>query len=305
MMSRKMLLSFLGPVVLSLLFLPGSSPAQDDQVVAKIGGAKIHMSDIDRIIGYQEPDRRKALEQNPQMKATMLKRTVEGRVISALAREKGFDKRPDIKEQMELFLNDYLTAEYVKKEVLDKVSVTEDDMKLYYKTHQDEFKTPEMVRASHILIRVDRSAPAEEKDKAKEKIEGILKRIKAGEDFGKLASQMSEDAVSRIKGGDLGFFQKGKALPEFEKVAFSLKPGDVSGLVETKLGYHIIKVEEKKEPVLEPYEKVKEMVKERALAAFKKARLEEFVDKAMKDAGVDINTDLFFAKKQDKSGPVK
>jgi peptidyl-prolyl cis-trans isomerase C len=263
------------------------------------------MSDLDRISGYQEPDTREATQQNPQLKAAMLKRIVEGRVISALAREKHFDTRPDIKEQLQLLLNDYLTTEYVKENVIGKVNVTEDDMKLYYKTHQDEFKTPEMVRVRHILIRVDRAASAEEKAKAKEKIEGVLKRVKAGEDFGKLAAEVSEDAASRIKGGDLGFFEKGRSLPEFEKAAFALKPGEVSDVVETKLGYHIIKMEEKKEPALQPYEKVKDQVKEKTLVSFKRARLEEFVNKALKDAGVEFYMDAFFKKKEEKAAPAK
>jgi peptidyl-prolyl cis-trans isomerase C len=281
-----------------LLVLSGVSvSASDDTVLAKIGDRKITMSDFNRMISYYDADKQKALEQNPIFKATILQRIVQGVVLSKMARDNGFDKRADIKEQLEMLSNDFLAAEYLKKEVVEKIGVIEDDMKLYYKLHQEEFKTPEMVRARHILIKVDKSASVEDKDKAKEKLEGILKRIKAGEDFAKLATEASDDPGSKIKGGDLGFFPKGRMVPPFEQAAFSLKPGEISEIVETPFGFHIIKVEERKDAVLEPYNKVKDKVKEKVFADFRKSRVDEFVERAMKDAGVEMNLEPFLPKK--------
>jgi peptidyl-prolyl cis-trans isomerase C len=286
-------------LVLVVLFLISSVPAfaEDDIVLAKIGDTKITMSDFNRILSYYGPERQKLMEQNPQYKATVLQRIVQGMVLSKIARESGFDKDDDIKKQIDLLVNDFLASEYLKKEVIAKINVTEKDMQLYYKVHQEEFKTPEMVRARHILIKVDKSASEEDKKNAKEKAEEILKRIKSGEDFAKLASEFSDDSGSKKKGGDLGFFSKGKMVPAFEKVAFSLKPGEVSDIVETPFGFHIIKVEEKKESILEPYEKVKDKVKDNVFAEFRKAKVEEFVEKAIKDAGVKLNLEPFMPKK--------
>jgi len=271
--------------------------AEEDVMVAKIGDKKIMMSDLKRMISYYDPEKQKILEQQPQFKATILQRFVQGMVIAKIARDNGFDKRPDIKEQIELMTNDLLASQYLMKEVVGKINVTEEDMSIYYKAHLDEFKTPEMVRARHILVKVNRDAKEEDRKKARDRIGDILKRVRAGEDFARLASEYSDDPGSKDKGGDLGFFPKGRMVPDFEKAAFSLKPGEVSDIVETPFGLHIIKVEDRKESVLEPFEKVRDKVRERVFAEFRKARVDEFVEKAMKDAGVELNLEPFMPKK--------
>ncbi len=286
--------------VLSVLFLmsiSGVSFAENNTILVKMKDGKvITMSDFNRIIGYYDEEKQKVLAQNPQFKATILQRIVQGLVISKIARDKEFEKRAEIREQLELLTADLLASEYIKKEVVAKISVSEDDMKLFYKAHQEDFKAPEMVRARHILIKVDKSASEDDKKKAKDKAEGILKRIKSGEDFAKLASEFSDDPGSKTKGGDLGLFQRGKMVPAFEEVAFSLNAGEVSDVVETRFGFHLIKVEEKKEAAIEPYDKVKEKIGEKVRAEFKKARVAEFFQEAMKDAGVEMNLEPFLPK---------
>lgn len=113
----------------------------------------------------------------------------------------------------------------------------------YYTKNKSEFETPEKVKASHILIRANPQDPAS-MEKAKVKAEGILAQVPKA-DFGKLAAQHSDDPGSKSKNGDLGFFARGQMVKEFEDVAFNLKKGEVSGLVITQFGYHIIKVTDK------------------------------------------------------------
>ncbi len=120
----------------------------------------------------------------------------------------------------------------------------------------------------------------------------MLQRLKKGEDFAKLAAEVSDDTGTKAKGGDLDFFPKGTMIPAFDEAAFSLKPGELSNLVETEYGYHIIKVEEKKAALLEPYEKIAEKVKDQALQEMRKAAATEFVEKALKNAKVEINPGL-------------
>jgi peptidyl-prolyl cis-trans isomerase C len=274
-----------------------SAFASDDTILAKVGDKKITIGDFNRIIGYYDEEKQKLMEQQPSYKVIILKRIVQGMVISRIAREKGFDKRADVKEQLELLANDFITTEYLKKEVLDKITVTEEDMKLYYKIHEEEFKTPEMVRARDIFIKLDPSASDEIKKKAKERAEEIVKKAKAGEDFAKLATEFSDDPGSKAKGGDLGLIRKGKMGPDFDRVVFSLNPGEMSDVFETPAGYHIVKVEEKKESVLEPYDKVKEKIKDKVLADLRKTRVEEFIDKSMEEAGVELNFEPLSPKK--------
>ena len=270
--------------------------ANDDILLAKIGDKKIMMSDFNRMISYYDADKRKALEENSIFKATILQRIVQGKVFSKIAKDNGFDKKPAIREQLDMLQDDFLASQYLLAEIIEKINVTEDEMKLYYKMHGDEFRTPEMVRVRHILVIFDKSGSEDLKKKTKEKAEAILKRVKAGEDFVKLASEYSDDAASKSKGGDMGFFPKGKMIPDFEKAAFSLRPGEVSDVVETQIGFHIIKSEEKKKSVLEPYESIKDKVRDKVFAEFKKARVDEFAEKAMKDAGVELNLEPFLPK---------
>ncbi len=271
------------------ILAPISLQAQGQEVLAKIGNQKITAADLNRIIGFYDPEQRKVIESNPQLKETILWQIVQSTVISKIAKEKGFDKRPDVKGQQDMLINNYLATQYLQKVIIDKVTLSEAKALSYYKEHSESFKTPETIRARHILIKIDPSASDEEKKKIKAKAEEILEKLKKGEDFAKLASEVSEDPGTKAKGGDLDFFPRGTMIPAFEEAAFSLKPGEMSGLVETEYGYHIIKLEEKKDAVLEPYEKIKDKVKDQALQEMRKAAVTDFVEKSLKDARVEIH----------------
>ena len=283
---------------LALTVFPGVAPAQDNEIAAKIGSKVITVSDLNTIISYLDQEKQKALEKNPQMKESLLRQIVQTTVIADVARANGFDKKPDVKKQLELFTNNFLVNEFLKREVAQKVTVSESDEKSYYDGHKDEFMVPETVKARHILVKVAPGASDEDKKKAKEKAQSILEKIKAGGDFAKLASELSDDPGSKQKGGDLGFFAKGRMVKPFEDAAFSLKPGEVSGIVETQFGYHIIKVDEKKAGFQEPFEKVKERINQKLLQEGMKAKVTEYVDKAMKDAGVEMHPEVFTGEKK-------
>jgi len=285
-------------LLLVMVFIHGNVSAKDDDVVAKIGDRKITISEFNKMLGYLDSEKQKVIEKNPQLKENILQQYIQGIVISKLAKKKGFDKNPELKEQLELLKDNIIAIEYLKKEVTNKVEVSEEDVKAYYESHKDEFKTPEMVRSRHILIKTDPSASDNDKKKAKEKAEEILKKIKAGEDFAKLASDVSDDTGSKPKGGELGFFPKGRMVKSFEDAAFSLKPGEVSGIVETQFGYHIIKVEEKKEPGMEPFDTAKEKIKQKLLQERTKTKVTEFIEKAMKEANIEVHTEILTGVKK-------
>lgn len=286
----------LGSLLLMTIFIQGKALAQDD-VIAKIGDRKITVSEFNKVLKYFDAERQKAIEKNPQLKETILLQYIQGVVISNLAKQKSFDKNPQIKEQIEFYKDNYLANEYLKKEVAEKVKVTEEEIKSYYESHNDEFKTPEMIRARHILIQANQSASESDKKKAKEKAENILKKIKDGEDFAKLATELSEDPGSKSKGGDLGFIPRGKTVKPFEDAVFSLKPGE-PGIVETQFGYHIIKVEEKREPAFEPFEQAKERISQKLAQERMKSTVTEFIEHSMKDAGVEIYSEKITGSKQ-------
>jgi peptidyl-prolyl cis-trans isomerase C len=143
----------------------------------------------------------------------------------------------------------------------DKINITEDDAKKYYSENKKQFETPEQVRASHILIKPDttdpNADPNEVKATARAKAQDLLKQIKDEADFAELA-RANSGCPSSTKGGDLGFFGKGQMVPTFEKAAFELKVGQVSEIVETQFGYHIIKVTDRKNASVKTFEQAKD-----------------------------------------------
>ncbi|PYM17288.1 MAG: hypothetical protein DMD81_09525 [Candidatus Rokuibacteriota bacterium] len=121
------------------------------------------------------------------------------------------------------------------------------DVQKYYEEHAKEFESPKQVKAAHVLVRVPQTGGSGAEDKAKAKVADVIRRARAGEPFAKLAKEISEDPGSAANGGDLGLVSAGELVPEFEKVAFSLKPGEISPEpVRTQFGYHAIQVSEVK-----------------------------------------------------------
>ena len=291
-------LRILGSLFLMLLFIQVKVFAQDEAVVAKIGDRKITVSDFKKVIDYLDVERQKMLDTNPQLKETVLRQFIQSMVISDLAKQKGFDRIPEIKNQLQFFSDNFLANEYLKREIAQKITVSDDEVKQYYDSHKDEFKTQEMVKARHILVRVENAASEDEKKKAKDKAEMYLKKIKDGEDFAKMAAEVSDDPGSKAKGGDLGFFPKGRMVKSFEDAAFALKPGETSGIVETQFGFHIIKVEDKKEPTIESFDAVKERIKQKLAQDRTRKELTDFIDKAMKDSKTEIYPDVLTGEKK-------
>src|SRR6516165_6606303 len=143
-----------------------------------------------------------------------------------------------------------------------KVKVPEADVRRAYDDNIDQYSTPEQIRASHILLKT------EGKDDAavKAKIEDLLKQAKAGADFGELAKKYSEDESNAKNGGDLDYFGRGKMVPEFDAVAFTLQPGQISDVVKTQFGYHIIKVTDKKTAVSKSLDEVRDQIKDQLVS---------------------------------------
>ena len=163
-----------------------------------------------------------------------------------------------IKEKLE---RDLTLKKLIDDEVAPGVKLTDIEVRAFYDNNPEAFKQPERVKASHILIKVDPQADTSQKAEAKKKIDLVQAKLQKGEDFGALAKEYSE-GPSGPKGGDLGYFTRGQMAKPFEDAAFALKPGEVSGVVETRFGYHLIKVTDKKPETIMPYDDVKERLEQ-------------------------------------------
>jgi peptidyl-prolyl cis-trans isomerase C len=148
----------------------------------------------------------------------------------------------------------------LRHEMTAQIKVNDADIKTFYEKNLDKFQRPEQIRARHILVSVKKTADETEKKEARAKIEEIQKQLKDGKDFAELARAESQ-CQSRERGGDLGFFARGQMVAPFDKTAFSLKPDEISDIVETQYGYHLIKMEEKRAAGPVDFEDVKEKIK--------------------------------------------
>ena len=178
-------------------------------------------------------------------------------------------------------------AKMMNAQVTNTTEATDAEVKDFYDKNPDRFKRAESVRASHILLMVDPSADEATKQQTKTKIDGILKRAKAGEDFAALAKQNSQDG-SAAQGGDLGYFPKEKMVPAFSDVAFALKTGEVSDVVTTQFGVHIIKVTDRKPAGTVPLEEVSPRVKEYLTEQKKQQQAQAFIEQVRQKAKIEV-----------------
>jgi len=202
-------------------------------------------------------------------------------------------------EQKENFrLPEKIKADYIKfspKKFKERIAITTEEIETYYKDYSGDFWEPKKIHARHILIKAD-SGDKDMEEGAKKKAEEVLLKVKSGSSFEEMAKKYSQDQANAQQGGDLGFFSRGQMVKPFEEEAFNLKPGEVSGVVQTKFGFHIIRVEEIKDEGTKPLEDVKaeiqeilaeektgELIKKEAYRAYrtllKSKNLEEYVEK--------------------------
>lgn len=160
-----------------------------------------------------------------------------------------------------------LRDEFIVRDTLDalvesQIKLTDDEVKTFYDSQRERFNRPATARASHILIRVPADATDEVKKEKRAKIDAARERLKKGEKFADVAKEVSEDPGSAAKGGDLGDFARGMMVPEFDKAAFEMKLNELSDVITTQFGYHVLIVTGRQEPRLMPFEEVKDNIRE-------------------------------------------
>jgi peptidyl-prolyl cis-trans isomerase C len=226
----------------SIAFVPLSAAAAADTVVARVNGVDIKQSDLDFAateigprLGTIKPEDRRAL---------LLQFVIENELMAGEGQKEKLDQTPTFPARVKYHTRRALRDAFYQAGIVGAVS--EADAKKIYDEKISKMKPEVEVHARHILV--DTKAEAEE----------IIKRLKNGEDFATLANEKSKD--TNAEGGDLGFFTRGQMLKPFEDAAFALEPGQISEPVKTQFGWHVIKVEEKRNQPLPSFDDVKEAI---------------------------------------------
>jgi parvulin-like peptidyl-prolyl isomerase len=244
--------------------------------IAKVGSATITQDDLDKE-RKKLPEQIQKIFEGPGGTSKFVDELVKKEMLYQEAKKKGLENDSEYLKKVDEFKRFTLMSMLLEKEVVDKAKVTDNDLKAYYDANKAELTTNNQIRASHILVKTEEEA---------KKIED---QIKKGGDFSKIAKEKSLDPGSGKNGGDLGYFSRGQMVPEFEKVAFSLKAGEVSPPVKTQFGYHIIKVTEKKEGKVVEFDKVKDLLNQRMTAEKQKEVFDSYITTLKKDYKVEIN----------------
>jgi peptidyl-prolyl cis-trans isomerase C len=302
------------------------SEASADMVVAKGKGVEVKRSQLDEAVqSFKANAAAKGKEISPEQTAmiesALLDRLIQTQILvskatgaeKAKAREDAIQSLKEVKtnapseemftaqlkamgtteEQLVKTMAEQGAAEAVVLREL-KINITDADVKKFYNDTNNvaKFEQPEMVRASHILLmtqdpKTNQELSQAEKDAKRKKMEGLLKRAKAGEDFAKLAKEYSEDPGSKDKGGEYTF-PRGQMETNFESAAFALKPNQISDIITTRYGYHIIKLSEHIPAQKVAFDKVAPRIKNHLTQQEVTQLAPDFLAKIKKEAGVEI-----------------
>jgi peptidyl-prolyl cis-trans isomerase C len=297
-----------------------------DKVVAKGKGVEVKQSELDDVMislraslaaqGQTLPDADRPRVMTNALDRIVMTRLVASRATSdekVQAKKKAEEFIAEVKKKMpseeafkrrleangmkpETFLGkaeeETLVRLVVEREVSSKLTVSDDEIKKFYEDNSKAFDQPEMVKINHILLTTLESGTKVElsDEKKKEKralIDKLLQRAKAGEDFAKLAREFSEDIGSKERGGEY-IFPRGKMVPEFEAAAFALMPGQISDVVTTQFGYHIIKLQEKLAPKKLALAEVSVRIKDGLLAQKMQKQMPDYYKKLKEEAGIQF-----------------
>jgi parvulin-like peptidyl-prolyl isomerase len=223
-------------------------------------------------------------------------------VISSYASEEEFEENLESIGINRSFLEGELKGQLLRKKIYDEVTtektITDEDAKQYYDDNKEvSYLIPARVKASHILavfpwIESGSEETEEGRDEALKKIEMVEDRLKIGGDFEELAKQYSDDEMTAGNGGDLGYISKGQTVAEFEEALFSLDEGQISQIIETEYGFHIIKIYDHQEEYYQDFEEVKESIKIYLLDLHKLEEYNDFIFSLIEEVDIEYFIDM-------------
>ena len=276
-------------ICLFLALLVVSCAKKDDgKVLATIDDQKITLQEFNKELD-KIPMNMKMLVASESGKKNYLDRLVVKKLLLKEASKDKIESDKEFQERVNDIKEQLLIESLLKKKITAQTQMTEDDLKKYYDEHKEDFKKDREINTRHILL------------KTEEEAKQVQAKLQKGEDFTELAKKFSIDPNVRQTGGEIGFQPKGSLIPEFENAAYKLnKVGQVTGIVKTQFGYHIIRLEGVKPPSYVPLEEVKDFIKQKNAQEKQKEVLEKYIEELKKNVKITINEALL---KEEKPEP--
>jgi peptidyl-prolyl cis-trans isomerase C len=245
------------------------------EVVARYKGRTLTTAEVVKELERLPPPSRNYLTV-PERKRQFVENLIMNDLLFQEGQAEGYDRDPEIERQVN-DLRKRLVVQRVMRKYQTPPTITDEQAKAYYDEHPNLYSTTQ-IRASHILVK--------DEETAKQVLAELRERP---ERFAELASEKSTDATSAKRGGDLGMFGQGRMVVEFERAAFSLQPGELSDVVKTQYGYHVIMVTERKEGERKPFEQVKEQIRATLRNQGLQSQVEGHFAALKREAGLEID----------------
>jgi peptidyl-prolyl cis-trans isomerase C len=271
---KKIYVSF---VLIVSLFLSAFIFGLSDKTVLRVGDSKLTEKQLAEKIESLPPQYKEYYTTN-EGKAVLIDSIKKEFLVYEKAKSNKYDNNKEVLKQLENITKQLMIAQYLKENIEDKIKISNKEMKKYYDDNTELFMKDDQVRARHILVNSEEEASE------------IINKLSEGASFQVLARENSIDPGSKNNGGDLGWFAKGQMVAPFENAAFSLKKGEYTKMpVKTQFGFHIIKVEDTKEPEEVSFEEAKEEIE----MYLKQTAQKEALDKLITEAETSIQVEDF------------
>jgi len=258
-----------------------AKPAKDSsqEVLAVVNGEPLTQLHYDQFIEQYTPQVRAMAEQD---KGRFMRELVLQELLAQEGKKQKLDQEPEIQIRLHTQMNNTIARAVVQKSVEENSGITDKKLKAHYDANKSNYKEGETITASHILVKTEPEAKA------------VLEELKKGKDFEELAKEKSTDPGAP-QGGSLGSFGRGRMVPDFEKAAFALKAGEVSQPVQTRFGWHVIKVTEHTEGKQQNFEQAKEEIRKALMTDY----IQEMIQELQNKAAIEIkNPDYQFDQSQ-------
>lgn len=267
-------------LVFAVFMVFACSKTDSSKVLATIDNEKITIEEFNRDLD-KIPVNMKMIVATQSGKKSYLEKLIIKKLLLREAKKENIEKEKEFQDRLGEIKEQLVLETLLKKKISPDSQITEEDMKKYYEKNKETFKREREINTRHILLNTEEEAKQ------------IKDKLAKGEDFAELARRYSIDPNAKASGGEIGFHPKGSLLPEYEDAAFKLKKvGQTSGIVKTKFGYHIIKLEGVKPPSYVPYEEVKDYIKQKLAQEKQTQALEKYITDLKQSAKITINEDL-------------